>query len=383
MHIWNHIKKARHKLYLALYHLLPIKKNKILLWANSFHSYGDSPKYIAEYLIQNSPNQYEIVWVFETGVPIPENIPNSIRVVRYFSTEYLREICTAKFIICNARTNDAYYFKKRKSQVYIQTWHSSMRLKKIEGDTAETLPESYINAAKADSKKIDLLLSGCRFSTEFFQRAFWYNGDILESGTPRCDLFFGNITSIRQKVFSYYNLPASSKLVIYAPTFRNSKQPQTHGIDFSMLKSALEERTGDTWIVGCRLHPNILEDIQSDDVISMSKYPDMQELLVAADCLITDYSSCMFDMAIAKKECLLYVPDIDEYIRQERGLYFDIMKLPFPVCTNAKELKESIINFNTVKYQAQIDHFLQNIGSYENGTAAQQVANYIKRKAQK
>ena len=102
-----------------------------MLWANSFHAYGDSPKYIAEYLLKNKPGQYDIIWVLETGVPVPEDIPEAIRIVRYFSMEYLREISTAKFIICNSRTGPYHYFNKRKEQVYIQTWHSSLRLKMI------------------------------------------------------------------------------------------------------------------------------------------------------------------------------------------------------------------------------------------------------------
>lgn len=72
--------------------------------------------------------------------------------------DYLYEISTARFIICNARMGEAHYFYKRLEQVYIQTWHSSLRLKKIEGDAVETLPESYIKAARIDSAKIEVYL---------------------------------------------------------------------------------------------------------------------------------------------------------------------------------------------------------------------------------
>lgn len=183
MNIIQKIKHLRHKTYLCIYHHFPIQNNKILIWANNFHAYGDSPKYIGEYLLRNYPKKYDLVWVFEKDSAIPEDMPQEIRIVRFFSVEYLKEISTAKIIICNTRTAPYYFFDKRKEQIYLQTWHSSLRLKMIEGD-APSLPADYIKSAKEDSKKIDLLLSGCAFSTEVFRRAFWYDGEIMEGGTP-------------------------------------------------------------------------------------------------------------------------------------------------------------------------------------------------------
>ena len=74
-------------------------------------------------------------------------------------------------------------------------------------------------------------------------------------------------------------------------------------MDFKRLKDAM----GNKYVIGARLHPNVLESVVPEGVISMSKYSDMQELIAAADILITDFSSCMFDMAIAGK-ILYYMP---------------------------------------------------------------------------
>ena len=71
------------------------------MWANSFKQYGCSPKYITEYLLDNYPNKYDIVWVFEPHIEVPYGLQNKVRIVRYFSMEYLRELHTAKFVICN------------------------------------------------------------------------------------------------------------------------------------------------------------------------------------------------------------------------------------------------------------------------------------------
>lgn len=373
MKLINKIKKLRHDVLIWYYRHLPIQKNKIILWANSFKQYGCSPKYITEYILKNYPEKFDLVWVFEHGAAIPEGLDKRVRIVYYFSIEYLKELHTARFVICNMRTGAAHYWNKRSEQIYIQTWHSSLRLKKIEGDAAEHFDPSYIEMCKEDSKKIDLLLSGCKFSTEIFKRAFWYDGEISESGTPRCDVLINGTDDTKKKVYECYNIPLDSKLILYAPTFRSNKPSDFLGMDFSRLKETL----GSEWVVGARLHPNVLASVIPDGAISMSKYPDMQELIAAADILITDYSSCMFDMAIANKPCVLYVPDLEEYLEKERGLYFDITKLPFPIAKSMDDLCDRLKNFDSKEYQKELEEFMKTIGSFEDGHATERVCEYI------
>lgn len=110
------------------------------------------------------------------------------------------------------------------------------------------------------------------------------------------------------------------------------------------------------WI---ELYPNIDEEVNNNSCISMTHYSDMQELIAAADLLITDYSSCMFDMAIAQKPCVLYVPDLQQYLANERGLYFDIETLPFPIAQNMKQLCNTVKDFDLERYEGS------NISVYE------------------
>lgn len=373
MRLINKIKKMRYDVYIEIFRQKPIQENKIILWANSFKQYGCSPKYITEYILSNYPGKFDLVWVFESGGIIPDGLDKRVRIVDYFSIKYLKELHTAKFVICNMRTGHAYYWKKRPEQIYIQTWHSSLRLKKIEGDAEKHFDLDYINTCKEDSKKIDLLLSGCKFSTEIFKRAFWYNGMILECGTPRCDVFFNDTGVTKKRVYEYYDIPADDKLILYAPTFRSNKPSDFLGMDFDRLKETL----GNEWVVGARIHPNVLASVVPDGAISMSKYSDMQELIVAADILITDFSSCMFDMAIAGKPCVLYAPDLEEYLEKERGLYFNIEELPFPIAKDMDELCKILVDFDCRSYQQKLNKFIRRIGSFEDGHAAKRVCEYI------
>ncbi|MBQ4120201.1 MAG: CDP-glycerol glycerophosphotransferase family protein [Clostridia bacterium] len=369
------LKLLRLKLYIFLFRCRKLENNKIIFWANNFKHFGDSPKYIALYLLKHYPGKFDLVWIFENGKEIPEDLPEGIRVVKYFSLDYLRELHTAKFVICNARTGQGHMWYKRKGQRYIQTWHSSLRLKKIEGD-APTLPQSYVEAAKADSKKIDLLLSGCEFSTNIFKNAFWYSGEIAKFGTPRSDVLINGSTETKEKVFEHYGIAQNNKLLLYAPTFRDNKNADIFGMDFEKLSSTLAKGENN-WSVGCRLHPNITDNLSNEFAISMSKYSDMQELVAAADILITDYSSCMFDMAVANKLCILYAPDLQSYTSNERGLYFDISELPFPIAKNMDELLKIIENFDNKQYESDLKAFMNKIGSYEDGNASKMVAEYI------
>jgi len=150
-------------------------------------------------------------------------------------------------------------------------------------------------------------------------------------------------------------------------------------IVFARLRKALEEKDGSPWVVGCRFHPNVQGGAEGEGAISMTRYPDMQELIMAADCLITDYSSCMFDMSVAGKPCFLYAPDLDEYMSRERGLYFDIRALPFPLCRNMEELEKELASFDTRRYLKAASDFLKETGSFEDGQAAARIANAIVR----
>ena len=163
------IKSLRHKAYLARYRRMPIQNNKIILWSDDFKSFGCSPKYIATYLADHYPGQYDLVWVLEPGREVRSGFPEGVRLVRYFSLEYLREISTAKVVICNHRTGAYHAFDKRKGQYYIQTWHSSVRLKKIEGD-APGLPEDYVNHAKES-------LAGIRAAAEQLRQLLAQSGE--------------------------------------------------------------------------------------------------------------------------------------------------------------------------------------------------------------
>ena len=365
------------KLLNSLLYFFPIKKNKIIFISYYGSLYGCNPKYISEYLnIDEFRDRFDRVWVFND---INKEIPKGCRVIRNGSLKYYYELATSKVIVSNFRLTSS--FLKKNNQLYIQTWHSSLRLKKIEKDVEDKLPKGYVENAKSDSQKIDLLISGCKKSTEIFRSTFWYDGDILEAGTPRNDVFkFGDYNLV-SAVSTKLKIKPTQKIFLYAPTFRNNDDLSVFQLDYDALLNTLVTKFGGEWIILERFHPHMIGKVSNRDkhlsVLNVTEYDDIQELLFVADLLVTDYSALMFDYLYSEKPCILYAPDYEIYIKNNRNLYFDIENLPFDISFNQQELSIRILNFDFDSYSKKITDFNKEIGTFENGNASHAVSNYI------
>jgi CDP-glycerol glycerophosphotransferase len=359
-----------------LFRVFKVEKNKIFIVNYRGKGYGDNGKYIANELIKDNSEDYKIYWAVKNINNIKE-FPNEITPIRINSLKYFFHLATSKIWINNSRFEP--YVRKRKNQFYIQTWHSSLRLKKIEMDIANMLSKYYIKSIKNESKMIDLMICGSDFSYDTYRRAFLYNGRIEKIGTPRCDILFnkdfGN--QIREKLINAYGIDKNKKIILYAPTFRDNSNNNEWMIQLEDLYSKI----GNEYNILVRLHPNMKKNPfkESKSIIDVTDYPDMQELICAIDMLITDYSGCSFDMLIANKPCILYIPDLDEYLKKERELYFDIKSLPFCISYNMEQLINNIVLFDKKEYYKRVQDFSLKINLYENGNATKEICKIIRK----
>ena len=358
--------------------LFPVKRNQLLFMDYYGAKYGDSPAFLSEYIVKYHP-EWKIFWSFND--PIKFNI-NGVRKIKYFSLHFFFILATSKVLITNYRMPS--FFKKRKGQYYIQTWHSSLRLKKIEKDAENSLTPEYLRMARNDSKNIDLILSGCSFSSNIFRYSFWYNGEILECGTPRIDRLL-NKTPIRIKELKkMMDVNENEKVVLYCPTFRQREEDKNFYLDpISFYKNLTEMSSATNWKLLVRYHPheraNRINGSLTANIKDVTAFPDVQDLICIADFLVTDYSGVMFDIAYILKPCFLYIPDLEIYIKNERELYFDIKTLPFPLCRTYKELINQINNYNEKNYNENIEKFIQSIGSFEKGNACERITKRIEK----
>jgi CDP-glycerol glycerophosphotransferase len=341
---------------------VPLKKGYVFCQAYGGLQYSCNPKYISEKILGLYSNHFKLIWSFSEPETVL-GVDNRIMKVKRLSLKELLYINTSEFLISNIRFNDfGWGWQKRPNQKYIMTWHGSMGVKPIEFDVEDRLSKTYVKKAQRDSLNIDLMLSDSKWCTELCRRAFRYKGEILEIGLPRNDIFFQmeKIMDARKKVLQFYHIKEDKKVLLYAPTFRVDKSLDNYISHWDMLINALKARFNEDFVIMIRLHPNMMKVVKPsklmtcNDMLDVTQYSDMQELLCASDILITDYSSSMFEFALMNKPCFLYMADAETY---DRGLYFKLEELPFPLAYDLNSLANKIQVFDETKYMDDLTHF--------------------------
>lgn len=357
---------------------MPICRNKIIFDNFKGKGFGDDPKYIALELLRRT-NSLRMYWILQDPKqPLPKGI-RPLKPYGFFTTYHY---CTAKVWVDNVKD----YVKppKRPGQYYIQTWHSTLGFKKNEAD-ALTLDERYVSLAKADAAKTDLMYSNNDFRLEKYRNSYWYPGEVVKCGVPRMEPLYHGAEEARQRVCRTFGL-TEEQIVLYAPTFRDNLRYEDYEMDAQRCLAALEKRfPGRPFVMLARLHPNEFRQYGSPrwtepNVLDACAYPDIQELLAAADVLITDYSGCMFDFAFVGKPVFLFTKDYRHYSQKERGLYFSLEELPFSRAESDEELETNIMNHSEREYKARCQEFCQNIGYQDDGNGSRQLADLILKK---
>lgn len=367
----NKLKFFVFRLYSFLFYCFKIKENRIVFNNFDGKAYGDNPKYIAEELIKYG-KELDLVWLVLTKKMY---VPSSLRKVNFRSPLAAYMLSTAKIIINDVKC--PLPFKKKKGQLYIQTWHGSVGLKYIEGDAEDKLDKEYIEHSKKESSLIDLMISGSRLQTEEYRRAFWYKGDILECGLPRNDILF--VSEKAEEIKKRLRIPDETRVALYAPTFRDDKSTDGFSISFDTVLDTLEKKTNTKWMFLVKFHPNEMHNIlqnESEKVVNVSLYPDIQELLLISDILLTDYSSSMLDYMIMKKPIFLIGLDIEKY-QNSRGLKPLYFELPFSRSKTNEELIRHISTFDEDQYKNKLESFMAVYSSYDDGMASASVAYKI------
>ena len=369
-------KVVRNSLW-QIFSFLPKDSNKAVCQSFYGRGYSDSPKAVADELLSRG---WKVYWTVK-GEAEAATLPAGVTPIRVESPRAIYHLCTAGVWVDNCRKWA--YTQKRGATCYVQTWHG-FPLKRIEGDAADALPEDYLRAARRDSQMGDLFLSNSQFLTEIYRHGFWYSGEVLEQGFPRNDVLAQPHLEMVEKVRRALNLPEGKRLLLYAPTFRKDKGLAAYDMDYARCAKALEKRFGGEWLILAKLHPNIAEkaaqmNLDPQVIRNASDYPDIQELYLACDALITDYSSVMFDFLITGKPCFLYVNDLEAY-KGDRNFYYDIDKLPFARAEDNSQLERELLEFDPEVQAKRVEEFCREFGIRESGTAARQTVDYLEKR---
>ena len=379
------LKSVLKEIVRCILYCFPIQKNKIVLVNFKGKGYGDNPKYIAEEIMrQQLP--WKMVWLVR-GNAI--NVPYYIRKVNLDGLNAFYELSTAKFLVSNAKNNVPinYLTRKKKNQLYLQTWHGDFGPKYIEKEIEDTFSPGYLARSKTDSAATNAVLSGNEFFTTVLKESFWLPDrcEILEYGIPRNDIYFrGDEERNRLKLQMGFSL--DDHILLYAPTFRDDHDLSCYSIDLERARESLSKLGGgSSWKVIVRLHPNISSETAlfqyNDCIINGSSWSDQQELCMVSDCLITDYSSIFADFLLMRKPVFLFATDLEKYADKSagRGLRDLYYHLPFALCRNQQELEASIESFIEKDYRKNVEtYMLEYYRTFDDGHASERVVNYLK-----
>lgn len=362
--------------------------------------YSDSPRAIYEYMVrQPEYADYRFVWIFkrryiENYGWLEETYPNTT-VVAWASPEYQKAMATAKYWIFNYRVSA--HMWPREDQVYVECWHGTP-LKRLGydltySDNAMNTTDEIRQKYDLDSAKFRWMISPSPFTTEVFATAWNLHAigktdALLEEGYPRNDFLINHTQEDVDRVKRELNITPEEiggrKIILYAPTWRDNQHTSglgysyELGADFQKLRAALEE----DYVLLFRAHYLVASrfdfEAYGDFVRDVSRYPDINDLYIVSDLLITDYSSVFFDYANLRRPILFYMYDLAAYRDEIRGFYLSLDDLPGPIVEDEDALIAAIPEaLSKPAYDEKYRRFHERFNPLDDGHAAERVVKRI------
>ena len=372
-----------------LKHFAPIQKKKIVFSQFGGNGYGCNPKAIADEFLRRGLD-YDLVWLLKKNTDIKKaGLPEGVRGVisKDGGKNSLYELMTAKVWINNIPFNVLLNkgLEKRKGVIYLNTFHGGITLKK-EARDKHNYKEPKQMSLKAqmhhkNAEYVDYITSACDTEDHVLEEFFYGHGEIVRLGDARNDNVINGNPEVEKAVREEYKIPDGTKIVLYAPTFRSDMKLHWYDLNYEEIIRGLEERYGCPWVMLIRLHPRLASKAKkivpdSPKFINASKFLDMQDLIVASDMMISDYSSCVTDFMLTRKPAFLYVPDLEHYEKQ-RGLYFSMEELPFPYAKTTEDLLKCMEEFDADTYKEKVDAFVKKINYLDDGKSAARVVDFL------
>ncbi|MDL4814843.1 bifunctional glycosyltransferase/CDP-glycerol:glycerophosphate glycerophosphotransferase [Actinomadura opuntiae] len=343
--------------------------------------YSCNPRALYEELAKRRPD-LECVWVSQDGQFAVEG---EARTVLAGTREHYRTLARARYIVTNYGA--PHWYIKREGQIYLQTWHGTP-LKRL-GYDLKDMP--YRRTEKLDWIQREVprwsyLLSPSPFATDVMRHAFHYSGRILETGYPRNDVMstpewqrLG--TDIRKRL----GIPEGKKVVLYAPTWRDDEHHamDRRGFHLELDLETMRRVLGGDHVLLLRAHYLITDraHVACDDfVMDVTRYPDVADLYMAADVLVTDYSSAMFDYAVLGRPMVFYTYDLERYRDHVRGFYLDLeAEAPGPLAATSEEVAEAVRAAPEMEdeYSGKYDDFFVKYCPHDDGEASTRVIDQV------
>ncbi len=349
--------------------------------------YSDSPRAVFEELRARGDGRRAVWAVAHHGVEVPDDVETVLR----FSADYYRLLGSAAAVVTNDSLDPS--FRKRPGSVYLQTWHGTP-LKRIGHDmgTIRFANVRYLEEFDRDVAAWDLLVSPNPFCSSVLPRAFGYVGTVLDSGYPRNDVFHDPVAAAARTAAARarLGLEPGRSVVLYAPTWRDTRYDASGRYAFHLRLDLerLRADLGDEAVLLLRGHQLVADSMARtpypDFVRDVSHHPDITDLYLVADVLVTDYSSTMFDYANTGRPMVFFAYDLEQYRDELRGFYLDYLtEVPGPVATTPREASERIADAvrspaaQARAFGARYDAFRRAYCGWEDGKASARVVDAL------
>ncbi|WP_275412212.1 CDP-glycerol glycerophosphotransferase family protein [Sphaerisporangium rufum] len=366
-------------------------------------SYSDNARAVYEERLRRGDDR-EHIWVVRDGAFVPPDSGTlglapgiAPTVVREGSREHYTAMARARHIVTNGMLPQ--WFRAREDQICVQTWHGSP-LKRVGGDqrhlAREPRPPAWYRQA-AEVANWDLLVTQSPWATGVLRRAFGYGGDVLESGFPRNDvLVHPDRAALAAAVRHGLGIPPGRRVVLYVPTWRDhDRRNGTVRLDLAEARRAL----GRDHVLLVRGHamqapPSAPGLVVPGPVVrarpgpmgrelpfamDVTTYPDLADLLLIADVLITDYSSVVYDFVATGRPIVFFGYDLERY-RNTRGLYLDLRaEAPGPLLADGADVIEAVrlIDALAGDYTERYERFVRQYAPREDGKAAGRLVDHV------
>ena len=289
-----------------------------------------------------------------------------------------KNLASSKYIFLNDNFFPLAFMKFKDENIIIQLWHAPGASKKF-GGSVEIENRPILSRI---SQNTDYLITTSDNIKDFYSEAFQMPKEKIKAlGLPRMDYYFENhdLNQLKSEFYNKYNISKDKKIILYAPTFREDEK---YNNVFNFLDlGKFNESLGDEYVLALRLHPKINkfygEDISAEGkYIDVSRYENEQELMLISDILITDYSSIMIEFSALDKPTVFFTYDLDNYLSNERGFYYDFKKtVPGPIVYTTEELIDVVKNNNFDK--SKISQFISTQFDVIDGKASKRIVDFL------
>ncbi|QGN32461.1 CDP-glycerol glycerophosphotransferase family protein [Microlunatus sp. Gsoil 973] len=334
---------------------------------------NDNPRAIEREILRRGSALRRLWTVADLSV----GTPDGSEPVLLWSEEWWQALASSRFVVTNCWMPTR--FRRREGQQVLQTWHGTP-LKLLGYDRLGVKRGAeYRDKTAREVAQWRFLIAQNDFSSTAFRSAYDYRGEILRIGYPRNDVLTTATDDYRAGVRRRLGIDDSEFVVLYTPTWRDGLRTIFADLDLQATRRAIGGRAR----MLVRGHTNTIRHsglLTGPGLLDVTMYPEVSDLYLISDLMITDYSSTMFDFSVTGKPMIFYSPDLDDYAGRRRGTYFDLAaEAPGPVVRTTGELLDTLGDRDGIaeRHGDRYAAWQQKFNAYDDGHAAERAVDAL------